>query len=76
MGPFEIAAGFGMAIMQHHENTDLAINYLVHLYIENEDVFDQKVFNKVMAQYGLLNDGFCSEEEYIKREVKRRLHIV
>jgi 2-hydroxychromene-2-carboxylate isomerase len=62
-----------MAIAQHFENVDSAINYLVGLYKDDVDITDKKVFNKVMRRYGLNDDGFESERDYIMSEVKRRI---
>jgi 2-hydroxychromene-2-carboxylate isomerase len=62
-----------MAIAQHFENVDSAINYLVGLYKDDVDITDKNVFNKVMRRYGLNDDGFESERDYIMSEVKRRI---
>ena len=62
-----------IAIAQHYENVDKAINYLIDLYNDDVDITDKKIFNGVMEQYGLLNDGFVSERKYIIEEVKRKL---
>lgn len=68
-----IAAGTAYAILQHHENVDNAIAYLIDLYHDDVDIGDRKIFNSVMEKYGLLDDGFCSEEEYIIKEVRKRI---
>jgi hypothetical protein len=60
-------------IGQHYEARDLAINRLVGLYKQGIDIGDRDIFNSVLARYGLLDDGFCSEEEHIINEVNRRL---
>ena len=62
-----------MAIAQHFENVDSAINYLVGLHKDDVDITDKNVFNKVMRRYGLNDDGFESERDYIMSEVKRRI---
>lgn len=66
---------FNMAIAQHYQNVDNAIAYLTDLYKDDVDITERRVFNAVMKRYGLLDDGFESEQEYIKEEVKRRLKI-
>jgi hypothetical protein len=60
-------------IAQHYEARDLAIKRLVSMYEDDYDIADREVFNSVLETYGLLNDGFESEEEYIVKEVGRRL---
>ena len=64
---------FNMAIAQHFENVDSAINYLVGLHKDDVDIMDKKTFNAVMKRYGLNDDGFESERDYIMSEVKRRI---
>ena len=64
---------FNMAIAQHYQNVDNAIAYLTDLYNDDVDITDIRVFNSVMQRYGLLDDGFESEQEYIKEEIKRRI---
>ena len=68
-----IAMGVTCAIFQHHENVDSAIDCLIDLYHDGVDIGDRKIFNAVMERYGLLDDGFCSEEEYIIKEVRKRI---
>lgn len=60
-------------IGQHVEARDLAIKRLVEMYNNGIDIGDRDIFNSVLARYGLLNNGFCSEEEYIIDAVNRRL---
>lgn len=62
-------------IGQHYEARDLAIKRLVDMYHDDIDISDRDIFNSVLARYGLFKDGFCSEEEYIIKEVSRRLEI-
>ena len=63
-------------IGQHYEARDLAIRKLVDLYYDYYDIGDRSLFNSVLARYGLLDDGFNSEEDYIieqvNKEIKRR----
>jgi 2-hydroxychromene-2-carboxylate isomerase len=66
---------FNIAIAEHYENVDNAIAYLSDLYNDDVDIFDAEVFNAVMKRYGLLDDGFESEQEYIIKQLKERLHI-
>ena len=61
------------AIAQHYEARDLAIKRLVDMYNDDYDIGDRELFNSVLARYGLLKDGFCSEEAYIIQEVNRRI---
>lgn len=62
-----------MAIAEHYGNVDNAINYLIGLYYDDCDITNSILFNQVMARYGLNDDGFESEREYIMQEVKRRI---
>lgn len=64
---------FNIAIAEHYENVDNAINYLVDLYLDDVEIDDATVFNAVMARYGLLDDGFESEHKYIIQEVEKRI---
>ena len=66
--------GLNPAIAQHYSSVDIAIDKLVDLYNDDYDITDKALFNSVLARYGLLNDGFCSEEDYIIQEVSRRIH--
>ena len=61
------------AIGQHYEARDLAIKRLVEMYFDDFDIGDRELFNSILAHYGLLEDGFCSEEDYIIQEVGRRI---
>lgn len=61
------------AIKQHYNARDLAIERLISLYNDDFDIGDRTLFNSVLARYGLLDDGFSSEEEYIIQEVSRRI---
>ena len=61
------------AYKQHIEARDLAIKQLVSLYRTGVDIGDREIFNSVMARYGLLKNGFASEEQYIIAEVNRRI---
>ena len=67
MNPIEIA------VKHHYSSVELAINKLVDLYNDDYDIGNRELFNSVLARYGLLDDGFCSEEAYIIQEVKRRI---
>lgn len=58
---------------QHYEALDLAIEQLVALYKNGYDIEDEDLFNTTLARYGLLNNGFCSEEDYIVEEVVKRI---
>lgn len=62
-----------MAIANHHQNCELAIDKLIDMYHDNYDISDRDIFNSVLARYGLLGDGFESEEDYIIQEVVRRI---
>lgn len=62
-----------MAIAEHYEKVDNAINYLIDLYYDDCDITNPILFNQVMARYGLNDDGFESEREYIMQEIKRRI---
>ena len=66
---------FNMAIAQHYENVDNAINYLVGLWDDDVDIREANVFYSVLERYGLNDDGFESEVAYIKDEVNRRINI-
>jgi len=63
-----------IAIAQHYENVEKAINYLVDLYYDDVDIADKKIFDEVMKQYGLLDDGFESEQEYIIQQVSKKIN--
>ena len=62
-----------MAIAQHYEVRELAIEHLIALYKEGYDIEDPVLFNAALRRYGLLEDGFNSETEYIITEVARRI---
>jgi hypothetical protein len=62
-----------MAIAEHYQARDLAIKRLVDLHNDNFDITDQQLLKSVFARYGLLQDGFESEIEYVLREVERRV---
>lgn len=62
-----------MAVKEHYEARELAIKKLVDMYNDDYDIEDRKIFNAVLDRYGLLEDGFSSEEEYIIKEVARRI---
>ena len=62
------------AIAQHYSSVDLAIRKLVDLYQDDYDITEPALINSVLARYGLLNDGFCSEKEYILQEVAKRIN--
>ena len=64
---------FAMAIAQHYNNVDNAISYLVDLWNDDVDITDAAIFENVLRRYGLLDDGFESEAEYIAQEVQRRI---
>lgn len=62
------------AIAQHYEDLDGVINYLVDLFNDDIDPFDTVVFDRVMHHYGLDDDGFESEIDYIIQEVSKRIY--
>jgi len=62
-----------MAIAEHYEKVENAINYLVDLYYDDYDITNPLIFNQVMTRYGLDDDGFESEREHIMQEVERRI---
>ena len=62
-----------LAIAQHYENVEYAINYLTDLYFDDVDIGEANIFRSVMARYDLLDDGFDSEHEYIIKEVQKRI---
>ena len=64
-----------MAVKHHYSSLEMAINKLVDLYKDDYDITNRDIFNATLARYGLLDDGFCSEEAYIIQEVKRRLSL-
>ena len=61
------------AIANHYQARDLAIRKLIDMHNDDYDITDKELFYSVLARYGLLEDGFCSEEEYIKNAVARRI---
>ena len=61
-------------IGHHYEAVSGAIDRLVDMYNDDIDIGDRQIFNSVLKHYGLLDDGFCSEEAYIIEEVKRRIN--
>lgn len=60
-------------IGQHYEARDLAIRKLIDMYFDDYDIEDRDIFESVLHRYGLLDDGFESEEEFIIQEVRRRI---
>ena len=62
-----------IAIANHHQNCELAITKLVNMYHDGYDISNADIFNSVLARYGLFGDGFESEEDYIIKEVARRI---
>lgn len=64
---------YSYAIGQHYEARDLAIKRLIDMYFDDYDIEDREVFNSVLKAYGLLDDGFNSEEEYIIQAVGKGL---
>ena len=60
-------------IGQHYEARDQAIRKLVDMYFDDYDIEDREIFESVLDRYGLLDDGFESEEEYIIQEVSRQI---
>ncbi len=60
-------------IGHHYEAVSGAIDRLVEMYEDDIDIGDREVFNSVLARYGLLEDGFCSEEDYIIAQVTQRI---
>jgi hypothetical protein len=62
------------AIAQHYEARDLAIKRLVDLYFDDYDISDRRVFNAVLNHYGLIDDGFESEEDYIIQKVEELIN--
>ena len=65
---------FNMAIAEHYQNVYNAIAYLIDLWKDDVDIGDESIFNKVMERYGLNDDGFESERDYIIQEVSRRMN--
>ena len=63
-----------MAYQQHIEARDLAINRLVDMYFDDYDITNREIFNATLARYGLIKDGFCSEEGYIIQEVVKKIN--
>lgn len=61
------------AIAQHYEARDAAIEHLVRAYNEGVDIGDRATFNAILDEHNLRNDGFCSEESYIIKEVSKRI---
>ena len=64
---------FNPAIAEHYQARDLAVRKLIDMYYDDYDITDRELFNSVLARYGLLEDGFCSEEEYIINAVNMRI---
>ena len=62
-----------MEIAEHYQARDLAIRKLIDMYYDDYDIEDEDLFNSVLARYGLLNDGFESEKEYIIKAIQRRI---
>ena len=62
-----------MAIAEHYEARDLAIRKLIDMHNDDYDIEDEKIFNAVLKRYGLLDDGFCSEKEYIKKAIFKEI---
>ena len=62
------------AIAEHYQARDLAIRKLIDMYYDDYDITDKELFNSVLARYGLLEDGFCSEEAYIIKEIEKRIN--
>ena len=60
-------------IGQHYEARDLAIKKLIDMYNDDYDITDKKIIHEVLERYGLIDDGFESEEEYIIQEAMRRI---
>ena len=61
------------AVAQHYEAREQAIEKLVELYFEGYSMNDREVFIEVLSNYGLTNDGFIPEENYIIQEVEKRI---
>ena len=61
------------AIAEHYKNVEGAINYLVGLYEDDVDISNPFIIDRVLASYGLDDDGFESEREYIIKEVNKRI---
>lgn len=64
---------FNPAIAEHHQARDLAIRKLIDMAKDDYDITDKSLIHSVLASYGLLDDGFESEEESIIQEVIRRI---
>lgn len=62
------------AIAEHYQARDLAIRKLIDMYNDDYDITDRDIFNSVLVRYGLLNDGFCSEEKYIIEAVRKEIN--
>ena len=68
-------SGSASFIVKHHyEAVSGAIDRLVDMYNDDIDIGDRRIFNSVLKHYGLLDDGFCSEEAYIVEEVNKRIN--
>ena len=61
------------AVAQHYEARDQAIDKLVELYFEGISIDDREMFIEVLSNYGLIEDGFIPEEEYIIQEVGKKI---
>ena len=59
------------AIAEHYQARDLAIRKLIEMHRDGYDITNRDIFNSVLARYGLLNDGFCSEEKYIIEAIRK-----
>lgn len=63
------------AIAEHYQARDLAIRKLIDMHNDDYDITDEKIFYKTLEWYGLLDDGFSSEEDYIRKEVSKRIGV-
>ena len=62
-----------IAYAEHCNNVENAVRYLVGLAQDDIDPFDTEIFTSVMKRYGLTDDGFEAEDEYIMNKVQEAL---
>ena len=69
MMSFSVSQAQELAIKQHYEAREMVIKRLVDMHTDDYDITDRAICEKVMERYGLLNDGFASEINYIIEQV-------
>lgn len=62
-----------IAYKEHIAAQDHAIERLVALHNSGVDIGDRPTFYATLRACGLMNDGFEVDEDYIIREVSRRI---